>query len=62
MIVLDWEPLAEGSWGGIVGYATAANNTKVVGARAADFIRYIVQQGVTELSRVHFIGHSLGKN
>ena len=55
MIVIDWSILAAVPW-----YDTATNNVPLVGNKAGDLINFLVRENVTQLSKIHFVGHSLG--
>jgi len=55
IILIEWSKLSASPW-----YDNAAANTKLVGAKAARFIEFLVDNRVTALSQIHMIGHSLG--
>ncbi|KAG7298503.1 hypothetical protein JYU34_018138 [Plutella xylostella] len=54
VIMVDAQRLEAGPW-----YFTAAENTWYIGQLAAQFVDYLVSRGL-DLSKTHFIGHSLG--
>jgi len=55
IILIEWSKLSASPW-----YDTAAANTRLVGAKAARFIEFLVDNKATSLSQIHMIGHSLG--
>ncbi|XP_013135871.1 PREDICTED: pancreatic lipase-related protein 2-like [Papilio polytes] len=54
LIIVEAQRLEAGPW-----YFTAAENTWYIGRYAANFIDYLVSRGLN-LSKTHFVGHSLG--
>ena len=51
---MDWSPLAAAPW-----YDTAAAATKLVGVKTAKLIIRLIDQGMTSLEDVHFIGTTI---
>ncbi|OXA57954.1 pancreatic lipase-related protein 2 [Folsomia candida] len=55
IIHVNWEALAAAPW-----YDTAAANTIPVGQYVTRFVNWLVSNGYTTHSRIHYSGHSLG--
>ncbi|XP_058792149.1 pancreatic lipase-related protein 2-like [Phymastichus coffea] len=55
VILVNWEPMAASTF-----YLGPMRNTGKVGAKAAQFIDFLVRETGISTDRIHFIGHSLG--
>jgi hypothetical protein len=55
IVMIEWSKLSADPW-----YDKAAANTRMVGAKTARFIEFLVDYRFTTLSKIHIIGHSLG--
>ncbi|KAJ8669350.1 hypothetical protein QAD02_000609 [Eretmocerus hayati] len=55
VVVVNWEPMAASTF-----YLGPMRNTGQVGAKAAEFIDFLVRETGLPTANVHFIGHSLG--
>ncbi|KAH8035669.1 hypothetical protein HPB51_007913 [Rhipicephalus microplus] len=56
VVLVDWSK----GCGSVLGYSTAAANTRTVARTLALLVKTLVDAGAVALERVHYIGHSLG--
>lgn len=57
MIFVNWSELASAPW-----YERAANSVKPVGEYTAKMINFLIEQNITSIENIHFLGHSLGSH
>lgn len=62
IVVVDWGKLAYDIQDGFPFYDRAVKNVEPTGVRVAEFITFLLDNGmITGMDQIHLIGQSLGK-
>ncbi|CAL8110357.1 unnamed protein product [Orchesella dallaii] len=57
VVFVNWRSISYLPW-----YFWAARNVPLVGAYAAKFLAFLIDEGKTSIDNIHIIGHSLGSH